>query len=260
MWRKRHHHDRGLKPPRGEGPLRGKSQEVQTRLQDGGAGKVACEAVEEWQAQEPQTRQSLANLSFGTAFLSHPESPHGSDCVQRVLSAQGALVTASHKKTEAETRGRPVAHTPLSSERKVPPPRAWGPSPPQLPLTAGGGDMVTPHHGGRGAGIRSTLTVRSRGPKGTGWGGPALPACSAWAQPSALREHVLTWASSRFHLAVHLWQAPDFLCPPTAHSLPEAAGLQLTHGAHTPVHVPAASPASATHRHGCPERPAGPCP
>lgn len=88
----------------------------------------------------------------------------------------------------------------------------------------------------------------------------ARPACSAWAQPWALGEHVLTWASSRFHLAVHLWQAPDFLCPPTAHSLWEGAGLQLAHGANTPVHVPAASPAFATHRHGCPERPAGPCP
>lgn len=108
--RKLHHHDRGLKPPHGEGPLRGKSQEVQTRLQDGGAGKVACEAVEEWQVEEPQMRQSLANLSFRKAFSSHPESPHGSDRVQRALSAQGALVTASHKKTEAETRGRPQEH------------------------------------------------------------------------------------------------------------------------------------------------------
>ena len=223
--RKLLHHHRGLKTPLGEGPLCGKSQEVQTSLQDGGAGKVPVRPQEEGQAQgasEPLTSVSggpsqaarvptwirpcaASALSPGHSGHSQsyedrsgdegePRSSHSSE-----LRAQGAAPRARdhhHHSHPPRRRGKgPV--TPRGQGRGHGHPPRWGAgtrSPPKV----GGGDTVTPHGGGegaghpswQGAGTRSPPTARGKGPitprgKGRGHGHPPRWGAGTRSPPTA---------------------------------------------------------------------------
>lgn len=89
---------RGLKPPLG-GPLRGKSQEVQTSLQDRGCRQGACEATE---GGVSGTKSLRAITGFRRAFPSRV-SPHGADHVQW-RSAQGTPGPSQSHEDKPETR------------------------------------------------------------------------------------------------------------------------------------------------------------
>ena len=146
----------------------------------------------------------------------------------------------------------------------------------QSSLTVRGGDR-SPPKAGCGHGHPPRRGSRGRSPptdgagaghllrRGVGGRDPAAHlACSGVGPPWASGEHILTWASSRFHLQSIDGRLQTFFAHPQPTALVRGqdcswhVGLTLP-GEHL-VHIPAAFPAFATHRHWCPDRPAGPCP
>ena len=145
----------------------------------------------------------------------------------------------------------------------------------QSPPKAGCGHGHLPRRGSRGwsppiegAGTRSPPTAGA----GAGhllwrWVGGRDPAahlaCSGVGPPWASGEHVLTWASSRFHLQSIDGRLQTFFAHPQPIALARGQDCSWHMGLTFPgehlVHIPAAFPAFATHRHWCPDRPAGPC-
>ena len=266
--RKLLHHHRGLKTPLGEGPLCGKSQEVQTSLQDGGAGKVPVRPQEEGQAQGAS--EPLTSVSGGpsqaarvptwirpcaVSALSPGHSGHSQSYEDR--SRDEGEPRSSHS---SELRAQGAAPRARDHHRHSHPPRGARKGP------------VTPRGGGRGHGHPSRWGRGAGHPpqRGAGTLQPALLAL-VWAHPGPRGSTLLLGL-----LAGSTLQSIGRLQTFFAHPQPTAlargqdcswhVGLTLTPRRaqglwprHL-VHIPAASPAFATHRRWCPDRPAGPCP